>query len=249
MLRWCRFLVGLTVLFITPLGIASKQIVDNSGKSLEWFREHCVPLKDAYHEVPSVERECKVAEFGNLHLADGPTIHYALYRRLARKDGQNTYVDSAYDSFPSHNTAVVVFEDTGNRLITPIWADLNSHGSFGTWYESPKILPTTLGTILEIPIRSGPKVENSDKHLLWHDGKWRPLETNSWRSQVNSRLPEGHWAWTTRIDVDLVKMQIEASVWKPGDATCCPTGGEVTISFVFRGQKLAIQDFQHTQAK
>lgn len=218
---------------------ASQWLADRAARPLAWLKDNCIPLNDAYTDSPDVQRECMVTESGELVLPDGKRMYYALYRRLARRPGQ-TYVGSMYDSFPSHNTAVVIFEADG-EMAKPIWADLTDQSSFGTWYKTPRILVTKLGTILEVVIRSGPKVEPHDKHLLWQSGQWQLLDTNSWRSEVDRRVPG---AWSVRMSVDMVNMRTEGPVWKGDDAMCCPSGGTVIIDFTLRGQRLEIKELK-----
>ncbi len=238
------FLFVVVTLLCLGEATASQWITDRTARPLAWLKDNCIPLNDAYANSPDVQRECKVTESGDLFLPDGKRMYYALYRRLAWKHGQKTNVGSIYDKFPSHNTAVVIFETEG-EMTKPIWADLSDQNWLGTWYQTPRILVTKLGTILEVVIRSGPKVEPHDKHLLWQSGQWQLLDTNSWRSEVNKRLPAGYSAWVVRMGVDMVNMKAEGPVWEGNDAMCCPTGGTVIINFVLRGQRLEIKEFKH----
>lgn len=75
------------------------------------------------------------------------------------------------------------------------------------------------------------------------DGKWRQIETQSWRADLAKRLPKGFGAWKG-IDYDFMGLGGTTELWRDSDANCCATGGRAYLSFDIKGDSLKLDGIQ-----
>lgn len=108
-------------------------------------------------------------------------------------------------------------------------------------YQPPMLLDSPYGTILDIQDTvAGTGNYNESQYLLLKDKQWQPIDSTSWLNDLQARIPKG-----TEINKgvwpDLVNMQAQTYLYKPGDANCCPTAGTADIELELVGTQLAIK--------
>jgi hypothetical protein len=76
----------------------------------------------------------------------------------------------------------------------------------------------------------------------WRGSHWQEIDTWSWIEKID--LPPCYGIWKGPF-IDFGDLSLESGVWIYGDGNCCPSGGELTVSFEIVGNKLAVADWNH----
>lgn len=131
-----------------------------------------------------------------------------------------------------HSTAVVfVSAATGGDDWLPIAVASSEQVNF----TAPQAIASPAGKLLLIP---GSSVDNAEENASalyrFTAGSLEDIDSTSWLASLGAKLPPG-LETSHGIVADYAKMVAVATLARPGDSSCCPTGGRATI-------KLAIED-------
>jgi hypothetical protein len=112
----------------------------------------------------------------------------------------------------------------------------------GYWFRAPNWDPKH--QLLWVPgTRGGTAEGNADLLYQRRAGKWVEIEIESWRDDLNRRLPDGLEAWHG-VHFDPAALFATADLSKPEDAHCCATGGRAAIDLKIEGDRLAIDSLR-----
>lgn len=214
---------------------------DGSVQPVAWFRANCLPLSDGYADSPEKKVECRVNRFGELGRF-GDSLHYfALYRWLVRFGNDDAGAGGMYDVPPYNSTAVVILADPAGEAGASPLLSFRNDGMIGvSWFVDPEVVENGYGKILVIPERlTGTGAGTDARYLIWTRGRWKRIESDSWRRDLQARLPDRHGI-RKGIPVDIRNMRFESPLWRDGDANCCPTGGNVRVELIIRDGRLEI---------
>lgn len=105
----------------------------------------------------------------------------------------------------------------------------------------PEIIVTGGQTLLHIPGHlEGTGNFNAESLWLIDSGPTaEEIDLTTWLRDLAKRLPAGLSA-LKGIYPDYRKMTARTSLWKAGDANCCPSGGQATIRLTLKGRQLTI---------
>ena len=133
--------------------------------------------------------------------------------------------------------ALLVF---GNRAYTPTARLLVQRVDPGaSEYEDPLVVKNDYGRILTVSARLPGGVKSSN-YFLWQDGQWAPIDTQAWLQDLAKRLPPGVKARQGALpDVDT--MSAKASLFRKGDADCCPSAGEANVELGLENRRFALK--------
>lgn len=218
-----------------------------SAESFNIVHSQCLPVVLSSFEAKTglSATSCRVNEVRPLGKISNRSYSFALYRLLAEDSPEDLSLDKNSETknaaAPLINTAVVILEQHEEELL-PIFQAFGEGQIGADWFEEPKLLHVADNDVLYLPHRfSGTGAVNEDQYLLLRNGRWNEIDTESWRDELNKRLPAGTGIWKG-VELDLQKMRAESALWKDGDANCCPSGGKVQIDFALRDLRLEIED-------
>jgi len=114
----------------------------------------------------------------------------------------------------------------------------------GVTYEAPKLNMDSPEPLLWVAgTRAGTAAWNADLLFAKRGGQWVEIETESWRDDLDTRLPKGYGVWKG-IDYDFIGMGGSSDLWRKDDANCCATGGRIYFEFAVEGTSLVLKDVQ-----
>lgn len=168
---------------------------------------------------------CPAESFGVVGTVEGQTFLYGTYRLIAA--GGNELLG---------NSLVLYRRRPGTRLLEA----LSAFRAVTFDYDRPQLFSSAGRLILRVPGQSsGTASENGEHLFVWRNGRWMVLDTRSWLADLERRLPERYYvSWG--VYPDYRNMSVTTPLWKDGDGNSAPTGGRADISFVWRGDRLAI---------
>ncbi|HEX8301639.1 hypothetical protein [Sphingomonas sp.] len=110
----------------------------------------------------------------------------------------------------------------------------------GVWMETPRYSPEH--QLLWVSgRRAGTGNGNADMLFQRRGGKWVEIELESWRDDLDRRLPKGYGAWHG-VEYDLTSLAAATELWKDGDPNCCAGGGRADLRFEIAGTSLKLKD-------
>ena len=186
-------------------------------------------------------RECSVSEFGEFGVVDAQTYYYALSCLIPTWGASEGKCGD--DSFAAryHRTrALAVFAgDPANGGLQLVFERADPEIGLVV-YRQPELVENAAGTLLHLWIKSdGSGNHNESEYYLRVAGHWERIETEAWLSDLRQRLPAGLEIWRG-IWPDLHTMLAEASLYRAGDANCCPSGGIARIQLAIREKRLLL---------
>jgi hypothetical protein len=157
-------------------------------------------------------------------------VHYLAYAGERRSDpdlqGASAVVAQALGSEP----AWILFEvsiDHGFGAAGP-----------AEFYASPA------GPLLRLPVAlAGTGGLREDFLFVLRHREWLEIDWAGWVKQLRPEeygAPSGGAIWKG-VWVDPSDFKARTSVWLPGDANCCPSGGELRVRLALRGRRLQIE--------
>lgn len=125
-----------------------------------------------------------------------------------------------------------------DRLRAEAW------GHEGVWYEAPKIVWMEDQAYIAVAgVMAGTGAFNADALYRFTPGADRPLteiDNASWRADdLPGLLPPGLEIWKG-VTFNYDTLTARTGLWRPSDGNCCPSGGEATLIFEIRGDRLVL---------
>ena len=206
------------------------------------IREACIDFNDLkLGNEPDDLRDCRVSEFGEFGRMGGKTYYYALYCLIPNYTEEATCGDGSFTADNYRERALAVFTKVPSDTIPRLFLVRVDPDVGILRYEKPRIVETSGMTILHVPIVvDGTGVGNRSDYLLWENGNWVPIESESWLKDLERRIPnnlrilKGVWP-------DLQTMHAETGLYKEGDPNCCPSGGTVGIRLSIRARQFVVE--------
>lgn len=176
-----------------------------------WQSVGATPPGDCLKLLAEDDPVCTVTEAGMLTGAPGGALRY---RVQTWRDGDRTT-----------GTGVIVLAGDGAAARPLTWsADVD------TYYDTPKILPTPQGILLDLPgYVSGTGNVSAETLFVFRDGGWHEVDITAWIDQLGARLPKDIGAWKG-IYPDWRAMTARTPLWREGDGNCCPHAGSATVT-------------------
>jgi len=200
--------------------------------------EQCLNFKA---ELDAEFGDCRVSEVGVIGAVEDKTFYSALYCVMAQYQSKTTKCgDGSFEANYADARALVIFErskDVGAFAVQRGYFD----GENIFVYQRPRLHTVAGRTILHVPIRvDGSGAGNSSEYYEWSDG-WQQIESEQWERDLVRAIPAGR-ALRKGIWPDLNAMTVEASLYREGDANCCPTGGRLTATLAIQDRKFVLND-------
>lgn len=189
----------------------------------------CIPIEG------TDEDHCSVLGSGSL--GSGDQYRYALY--IVRDP---VLQDSVTVDDPDPN-GVAIFQRAGERWrVSYTESPLEYSSSF---YHQPYLREQS-DTILMIPVQLyGTGSYREDRFFLRRDTSWIAIDSHSFVEEMMRQLPAGVEIWKG-IAIDPATLSFETSLWRPGDANCCPSGGTASASLVLRDTRFHLRNVRHS---
>jgi hypothetical protein len=242
------FAVSLIVLFGKLLMAQSAEppsrqnTIDRRQFSMALIRNQCIEFTEVKRgNEPDDLRDCRVSEFGEFEAIDGQTYYYALYCLIpndATDKGQCG--DLSFSALYHRHRGLAVFTQDRSSGDIRLLFERVSNDIGALIYEKPQIISGRDRTLLYLPIAlDGTGNGNESEYYLREKGKWEPIESQGWLSDLQSRIPAGLQIWKG-VWPKLDTMEAEAGLYRKGDANCCPTGGTALIRLAIRSRQFVI---------
>lgn len=209
-----------------------------------FLRDNCIELPDI--EIGpdlSDARDCGVSQFGPFGVVGAQEYFYALYCLIPGYADEGT--TCASDTFTANyhrrrGLAIFRKESPEEELTLMLSRATPEIGIYV--YDRPEIIESSAGTVLVVPIRvDGTGSGNESEYYLRQEGIWLRLDATSWLQELRRRIPEQFGMWKG-LWPDLRTMTAKTGLYRPDDANCCPTGGEIRVQLTIRDGALVIID-------
>lgn len=127
-----------------------------------------------------------------------------------------------------------------DRLRAEAW------GREGVWYEAPKIVWVEDQAYIAVAgVMAGTGVFNADALYRFTPDADHPLteiDNESWRdTDLPALLPAGLEIWKG-VAFNYDALTARTGLWRASDGNCCPSGGEATLVFEIRGDRLVLTE-------
>lgn len=114
----------------------------------------------------------------------------------------------------------------------------------GAWYDTPRAFWIGERAYVAVPgFMAGAGAYNADALYRFTPGADHPLteiDNESWRDiDLPALLPTGLEIWKG-VSFSYDGMTARTALWRPSDGNCCPSGGEATLEFEIRGDRLVL---------
>jgi hypothetical protein len=186
--------------------------------TIEWLRNTC-----CCNELDSTF-DCQIKQFGFMDNVDNHNYFYAQY--LYERNEDNPDYDSLNEFQNFYGVGIAVFESFDSINVRPIWYYFTDIPAF---IDEPLIQMTKYGLIFHPNINTGGNrgLGDDDRYFIRKNDHWYELNNPNYDKIFSSKIPKDHYM-DSAGPIDLNNMTYSISVYKPGDAGCCPTGGEIT---------------------
>jgi uncharacterized protein len=186
--------------------------------SMDEARTRCVTSPDALSDDG-----CRVDLFAAVPGA--PTLTYHL----------QSYMDGKLRL----GGGVAVFESMGDRLRpVAVLAVETAH------FDVPRVVASPAGKLLVIPGHlEGTGNFNAEAVYLYESEHLQDVDTVSWLSDLQRRLPKGWGAWKG-IYPDYRTLTATTPLWQTGDGNCCPTAGRADLRLRLHNRRLTIDSIE-----
>lgn len=182
---------------------------------------------------------CQVTQLASFGSIDASNLHYAQYclGEPLSEQQPNRCTVSAMALFAQD-------QDTGMvEMFHEHAADADSY------FETPFISSDTHDTLLVAPVQiSGTGSFNDNDYFIYKLGRWVPMDSESWLADLSKYIPSGLEIWKG-VEPNVASMTASASLYRPGDANCCPSGGTALIDLMIAGNRLSIKTVRIVAAK
>lgn len=71
---------------------------------------------------------------------------------------------------------------------------------------------------------------------------WYVLDASQWQNKLVERLPKGYFPASPSLLLDYGSGLALLNVYKPSDAMCCPSGGNMIVQLALRGTTFVITE-------
>lgn len=114
----------------------------------------------------------------------------------------------------------------------------------GVWYDAPDVFWIEDMAYVAVPgVMAGTGSGNADALYRYTPDAEHPLtevDNTSWRdTDLPALLPQGLEIWKG-VAFNYVALIARTALWKPDDGNCCPTGGNATLEFEIRDDRLVL---------
>lgn len=186
--------------------------------------------------------ECVVMDSGVIGKQADQTFYYALYclTPAYRAKTDNCAQRRAHSPEYYGTDAIAIFvQNSQTPELQPmlVRADIEI-GMFN--YGRPYFLTVSQRQVLVVPIQiSGTGNGNASEVYVQEGQSWLQVDTESWLTDLKAQLPKdqriqkGVWP-------DLRHMIAVISLYRQGDANCCPSGDTTLVNLALQGQKLSL---------
>ncbi|HEY3919940.1 MAG TPA: hypothetical protein VGL83_19265 [Stellaceae bacterium] len=205
---------------------AYRQRSDELQRQAQLWRDlrHAVPaatLATSCLALPHQPPVCKVSAF--FAIKGVPLLRYQL---------------QIHQQQPTRS-AVVVFASAANE--NDDWLPIAVAASDHATFAAPEIIASRFGRLLLIPGRSDDAAAPDASALYrFAEGTLEDIDNTSWLKTLGARLPDG-LGLAPGIFPDYAKMSVIATITR-SESTCCPTGGQATISLAIENDRVAVTD-------
>lgn len=185
--------------------------------------------------LPIVLRDCHAVSGGYVSQRDGPTLYWQVQRGFTEADG----VGGGF---------VLLQPEADGTALRPVAWDYG-----GYVYGQPEWV---VGSDVEgavhvaVPgVHGGTGAHNADVvfRLAGADRPLVQIDNFSWRDDLDDWLPPGLEVWKG-VNFVYDSLTAATSLWRTGDANCCPTGGEAFLDFGIRDDRLILTGVQVNDA-
>ena len=207
--------------------------------NIDHVRSTCIPLHESDQKS---DRDCVVAEFGELAAIGQQQLLYALY--------QDHFPGRGEPRSSTHYNVLVLFTGVTGSDQADVLHVRQDDRQWWVDYSTPVVLDSARGPILHSPgcgIGDSRSQYSYDEYWLWHEQHWQPLDVWSWDdAHLLEFLPTGHHLdGISKTGFDLPGMRYVGSVRRSDDCHNCATGGQVTVHFEWEGLALRVRDVEY----
>lgn len=114
----------------------------------------------------------------------------------------------------------------------------------GVWYDAPRAFWIEDKAYVAVAgVMAGTGSWNADALYRYTPDADHPLteiDNTSWRdTDLPALLPQGLELWKG-VAFNYDSLTARTALWRPDDGNCCPTGGQATLEFEIRGDRLVL---------
>lgn len=213
----------------------------DKAKLLAAYRGRIEALRQATQRWHDLRRPASAAQLATTCVAlPYPENGACRVQEFKPVDGDTAlrYQLQAYEQPVVHRTIVVfVAAATGADEWLPLAVASNEHVDF----TAPQAIASPAGKLLLIP---GISIENAEENASalyrFTEGTLEDIDSTSWLASLGGKLPAG-LETSHGIVADYAKMVATATLARPGDANCCPTGGRATIELAIDDNAITVK--------
>ena len=192
-------------------------------------------------------RDCNISEQGEIGIVNENTYYYVIYCIIPDySPGKAKCGDGSFSAryHAANGLSIYVRKALSSNL--DIYLE-RADPEIGTCiYRKPEIIKNSIGRFMYVPIsESGSGDYNHSEYYLWrpnaNDGV--SINSESWGEDFWKRIPSG-LSVRKGIWPDIRTMTAEASLYREGDANCCPTGGTAFIKFTLKDNQFVVDSVE-----
>lgn len=208
------------------------------------LRTQCPEFTRAKHgDKPGDLRDCHVSEFGEFATIERQTYYYALYCLMPNyAAGAGKCNDDSFSARYHRARGLAIFVSTSSGTAGLLFERVAGE-SGSLRYDRPQIIKGAARTLLYFPIAiEGTAHENASEYFLRDEGAWERVEAYEWFQDLLRRIPAGREI-RKGVWPNLQTMTGTVSLYRSGDANCCPTGGTARFALAIRSKHFVIDSF------
>lgn len=212
--------------------------------------ERRLPVEDARSKCISFSRirsgddylDCAVSEAGVIGEVDGQEYSFAVYCLIPAYVTEPAKCgDGSFNARYHHARGLAIFARSARQSDVSILLDPTGSELGLVYYQTPELIPTPAGVLLHVPIAvDGTGAGNESLEYLRVTGKWTLLDSASWLGELLKSAPAGlqilKGVWP-----DFKTMTARTSLYRDGDANCCPSGGSLLAKLAIAEGKIILE--------
>lgn len=215
------FLLMLAALVSTPVHAAGDSV------PFAGVQQECVQVGDITFGPGGRWANCRVTRgrwFATLDFLDLYQVQYCLGKNAETCD-QRALVIFANRAYTKDAKALLVRIEDG-----------------ATEYDDPLVVGSDQETVMGVSTRN-PAGDVAKSYYLWRTDHWVAMDGQGWLHGLSARLPNGASVRQAALP-DLETMSAQVSLFRAGDADCCPTGGLAKVELGLVKEQFAVKQVQ-----
>lgn len=220
------YLLLLWAVVSTPAYAAGKVI------KFEGVQEACVQVGDITIGPDGKWKNCRVTRgrwLGTIDFLDLYQAQYCLGKDAAACDKRALVIFGNHAYSPDAEAMLVRLDDGAME------------------YDDPLLVMIGDALVMGVSAHT-PDGDIKKSYYLWRTDRWISMDAQAWQQGLSAKLPAGasvrQEAWP-----DLETMNVQANLFLPGDADCCPSGGKANIELGIANERFVVNQVNVDQVR